>query len=498
MNTTNSPFCGRRLAVVAALALALCSSAANAQTQTYESVAGAWWFSVAGKDEGALLIEFSEPISGSFEVLDVAVTQHESFGFSRTLGTFFAVESGQDLTIDSKGQITGALDLTEGDSPAGEIFIEAGKPNPDFTHLNLRGTIAADGEPSLRLNLKGVRVPASFPVLTGRNPAARLAGKGVKSKAYELMVRTDLDLGLPAYVFTGAGPAQIDKVEVADVPMSGRVMLAPNNRTFGLLDESPDFGSGVVKGKLVLPTSSTIPKADFLITADRRLRTFARLTMPIEPVLSVTPSSHDFGAVRLDAAETQVFQVQNVGVGELSGEASFMNGSSPGFSIVGDASYSNLEPGDPAVEITVEFEPLVAGSAEAQLRFSVEGGAGARTVALDGSGGVPELDVAPDSGVFGQVAVGDYETISFILSNDGDGVLTGTATLSGSPDYALVADPVGPRLNSVDYSIGPQGEETILVRFTPSATGQRLGTLQLDGNVDATIDLTGTGTNVGL
>jgi hypothetical protein len=320
----------------------------------------------------------------------------------------------------------------------------------------------------------------------------------VKSKVYQLTVRGDSALGLPAYAFTGAGPAEIDKVEETNVLMSGRVMLAPNKRVFGLLEESTDFGTGTVNGKLNLPKSSLVPKVNLKIEADRKVRTYGKLTQPIEPVLSVQPTSFDFGAVRLDDIKTQVFQVENIGVGTLSGEASFVSGASPDFSFVGATSYSNLEPGDPPFEVTVAFDPSAASERKAQIFFSVDGGAGAKTVQLTGSGGVPELAVVPATGVFGEVAVAQSRTIPFTISNDGDGVLTGTATLIGSSDYALVPTDTGTPFVSIAYSIDPGDSRIILVRFTPTTTGQRLGTLVLDGNVDATVALTGTGTTGGL
>jgi hypothetical protein len=478
------------------LVLALSASAARAQTQTFDSLAGAWWFSLVGKDQGAMLVEFTEPVSGAFAVRNIVITNRASFGFSHVLEAFFVISSGQLLTLDSKGQITGTLALTDtdGSSPAGEIVFEGGKPNKKFTSLKLRGTIEGVGGQPLRVNFKGVRVPDTFPVLTGRNTEARLTGKGVKSKVYQLTVRGDIALGLPAYAFTGAGPAEIDKVEETNVLMSGRVMLAPNNRAFGLLEESTDFGTGTVNGKLNLPKSSLVPKVNLKIQADRKVRTYGKLTQPIEPILSVQPTSFNFGAVRLDDTKTQVFQVENIGVGTLSGEASFVSGASPDFSFVGTTSYANLAPGDPPFEITVKFDPSAATERKAQIFFSVDGGAGAKTVQLTGSGGVPQLAVVPATGVFGNVVVAQTRTIPFTISNPGDGVLTGTATVLGLSDFELLITDVGVPTVSISYSIDPGGSKIIFVRFTPTTTGQRVGTLSLNGNVDATVALTGTGT----
>lgn len=501
MNAPSAPLFRRALysrgvAVLVALVLALGAGAARAQTQTFDSLAGAWWFSLGGKDAGAVLIEFSVPISGNFAVRDIVLTGHQSFGFSRALGAFFVVEAGQPLMLDSKGNITGTLELSDADTSEsiGEIVFERGKPSNKFTKFESRGTVQSIGGLSLVVKFNGGRVPATFPVLTGRNTAAPLAGKGVKSKVYELTLRTDTALGLPAYDFTGAGPAEIDKLEVPDVRMNGQLMLAPNNRVYGLLEGSSDFGTGSVKGTLSLPKSSSVPKVDLKIQADRKLHVYGKLTQPIEPVLSVQPTSFDFGAVRLDQTKTQVFRVENIGVGELSGAASFVGGSSPDFTISGAKTYLRLRPGDPPLEIQVVFDPSAEAARTGQIHFSVESGAGAKTVDLKGVGGMPVLTVLPATGVFGNVVVAESRTIPFTISNDGDGVLSGVATIVGTTDFALLLTDAGLPLASIAYTINPGSNQIIRVRLLPTAVGPRTATLNLTGGDGKSVALTGTGT----
>lgn len=455
---------------------------------TFDSIAGVWWFKIAGKDAGAMLLEFSEPAAGSFTVEDVEFTERPSFGFSRNLEAFFEVDAGQVLQLDSKRNVTGTLELTDPNGGLlGELVIEKGKPNKTFTKLKLKTTLG-----SQVVKLSGSRVPATFPVLTGIGPDGKLSGKKVKSNSFELQVLTDEEHGLPAYVFAGAGPAKIDGVEEPAVSIDGRVMLAPDKNIFGLLEASSDFGTGDASGKLSVPESSVTPKLKLKLLADRKVNAKGKLSDPTEPVLSVTPTTFDFGAVRLDEQKQQVFTVENVGVGSLSGIAAFQPGSSPEFSFTGDATFMDLDEEDEIAEIEIEFDPATAGTKTASILFSPDVGAGARIVQLTGTGGVPEISIDPEIGEFDDTTVGQSDNIIFTVSNVGDGPLTGTARITaGSADFTLTV--ANAPVVSIPYTIAPGATQLINARFTPTTAADKVGVATFTGGGDATIALTGTG-----
>jgi hypothetical protein len=135
----------RSIAVVAGILL-LFARVAAAQ-QTFTSLAGPWWFSLGGKDSGALLVEFSEPNGPAFSVTDVELSDHPSFGFSRSLGAFFQIAADQPLSLDAKGNLVGALVLSApgGGGPVGTLTLVKGKPNKKFTTLKLSGTLEVGG-----------------------------------------------------------------------------------------------------------------------------------------------------------------------------------------------------------------------------------------------------------------------------------------------------------------------------------------------------------------
>ena len=104
---------GIRVAALAALLLALVTGPARAQTESYESLAGTWWFSLGGQDAGSLLIQLSEPSFATYQVEDVELTGKPSFGFSRALGGFFLIAAGQTIGLDSRGNLVGELELVD-------------------------------------------------------------------------------------------------------------------------------------------------------------------------------------------------------------------------------------------------------------------------------------------------------------------------------------------------------------------------------------------------
>jgi hypothetical protein len=91
------------------------------------------------------------------------------------------------------------------------------------------------------------------------------------------------------------------------------------------------------------------------------------------PMISVTPSSRDFGNVSVGGAGERTFVIQNVGGGTLTGTASV---SAP-YSILSGGSYS-LTPGQ-SQALSVRFSPTSTGPSMGSIAFTGGGGAG-RTV----------------------------------------------------------------------------------------------------------------------
>ncbi|MBI2876397.1 MAG: SBBP repeat-containing protein [Candidatus Tectomicrobia bacterium] len=103
---------------------------------------------------------------------------------------------------------------------------------------------------------------------------------------------------------------------------------------------------------------------------------------PVEPFLSITPSSLDFGHVSVGGWVDKSFTVQNLGADTLIGSAD----TSAPYSIVSGGSYS-LTRGQ-SQPVTVRFSPSSAGASPGNVAFTGEEG---KTVAVTGTGVVQAL-----------------------------------------------------------------------------------------------------------
>jgi hypothetical protein len=139
----------------------------------------------------------------------------------------------------------------------------------------------------------------------------------------------------------------------------------------------------------------------------------------VDPVLSVTPDSLDFGNVIVGQSSNLDFTVTNVGVGALTGSASV---EAP-FSIVSGSPFSLGA--DESATVAVRFSPTATGSFSQTVAFTSNGGNLDRGVSGTGIPlPVPVLGVEPDELDFGTV---DTQK-TFDITNIGTGTLTWSIT----------------------------------------------------------------------
>jgi hypothetical protein len=177
---------------------------------------------------------------------------------------------------------------------------------------------------------------------------------------------------------------------------------------------------------------------------------FSPITVPPpSPVLSVNPSSLDFGSVPVGQTSDLTFTVQNTGGGTLTGNVA----TSGAFSIIGDSSFSLTA--NQSKVITVRFSPTTAGSFAGNVNVTSNGGNA--SVLL--SGGAPGLSVTPPSIDFQSVAVGGVRDSTLTVQNTGGGTLTGRANTS--TPFSIVG------INS--FSLTANQNKVITVRFSPQS-----------------------------
>ena len=195
------------------------------------------------------------------------------------------------------------------------------------------------------------------------------------------------------------------------------------------------------------------------------------------PLIRVIETSLDFGTVLVGSSKDLSFTVQNTGAGTLTGSAS----TAAPYSIVSGGSFS-LGAGV-SQAVVVRFSPTATGSAPGVVAFTSNGGNVSRTVS--GTGGVPPvIGVTPASLSFGTVPVGSSKDLSFTVQNVGGGTLTGSA--STAAPYSIVS--------GGSFSLGAGASQTVVVRFSPTATGSTTGAVAFTsngGNVSRAVSGTG-------
>ena len=79
-----------------------------------------------------------------------------------------------------------------------------------------------------------------------------------------------------------------------------------------------------------------------------------------------------------------------------------------------------------------------------------------------GGGGSPVLGVTPASYDFGSVEVGSVSDVTFVVTNSGTALLTGTASVGGAP-FAIAS--------GASYAVAAGGSSNVVISFTPSLAG---------------------------
>lgn len=214
--------------------------------------------------------------------------------------------------------------------------------------------------------------------------------------------------------------------------------------------------------------------------------------------LAITPGTRVFDAVQqMTPGATQVFTVKNNGLATTGLLATtLVGGDNSNFSIAANACDGHTLAASLTCEVTVQFAPVTPGSK--LITLSVAGAPGEVGVAqLSGTSlASPSITINPVSKQFNGVTVNQNVSGSFMISNPG-GVATGTPSVAvagaTAADTGQFSIPAG--ANGCTAGIIAGGSCMISVRFAPTATGVKNGTLTVSANpgTSATATLTGTG-----
>lgn len=213
-----------------------------------------------------------------------------------------------------------------------------------------------------------------------------------------------------------------------------------------------------------------------------------------------------FDAVALGSSKTVSLTLKNVGTGKLSGiSAQVYYGNASDFTITTTPATSLAV--NATSTLSVAFTPGAAGSRSSYLYVYSSDTGGTMVFPLTGTGGAatsPEITVlngttklsdGTSALAFGSVNRGKTKTVALTITNSGTAPLAITSTGiigTGASDYTVTTAPAA--------NVAAGGSTTLMVKFTPAASGSRPAILQIASN-DANenpfdLALTGKGVNV--
>lgn len=211
----------------------------------------------------------------------------------------------------------------------------------------------------------------------------------------------------------------------------------------------------------------------------------------VEPQLTFSPSSYDFGMQRVYENRNAQLQVTNSGEAAvqvnnfemLGGNGSFWNGNTNCWN-------QALQPGQ-SCNVEVNFSPQDAVAYAAELRATANGYG--FTAALSGTGGRAIIEATPNPADFGALtvgAVGSAQTIT--ITNSGNipaGFFIGIVAGGDSASFQLLSE------NCTGGELMPAASCTARVRFRPQDAGPKAAYMAFFGDNDggAMVGLKGEG-----
>ncbi|MFQ5864131.1 MAG: choice-of-anchor D domain-containing protein [bacterium] len=188
----------------------------------------------------------------------------------------------------------------------------------------------------------------------------------------------------------------------------------------------------------------------------------------IAPDIHGSPSSSDFGVVRVGLSSSQMIKIMNIGTADLYVTSMGLAGIDAGdFSIVSGDGSVRLAPGW-IRNVVVKFMPTSDGPKSATLQISSnDPDENPFAVLLTGTAVAPYISVNPPAFNYDDVMVGSNVSQTFEVTNNGpaDLVVSSTTLLGpGSEDF-LIASGGGA------FTLGPGESRSVVVSFNPSNAG---------------------------
>jgi PKD repeat protein len=172
------------------------------------------------------------------------------------------------------------------------------------------------------------------------------------------------------------------------------------------------------------------------------------------PIRGVSPASYNFGSLTTGTTAQTSFVVTNTGGGTLVGTVA----TAGPFAIVSGGSYTVV--GGGSSNVVVSFTPSIPGSFTNSVIFTSNGGISTNQVT--GAGQTPpHLSINPGSLNFSTVATGTTAQATFVATNSGSALLSGTAVAGGAFTIS----------SGSPYNVPGFGTANVVINFTPLSGG---------------------------
>ncbi len=236
----------------------------------------------------------------------------------------------------------------------------------------------------------------------------------------------DAVLSITEIVLTGDSDADFDLqggvTETTDVPPGDQLVV-----TVRFTPASTGDASGGVR-----IVSNAANDATIVIDIDG-----TGVPSPVAEI-DVTPTDIDFGNILVGNSDTAEVQIENTGTLTLNVDAPVISGDTDAFAVDGDtAGPFSLEPGE-STSVIVSFTPPQTGEANATLAIISNANETPEvTVELRGEGIAALIDVQPSSLDFDPQVIGQSQTLSIEVTNDGTAILDLTNVSIDEPSFVL-------------------------------------------------------------
>lgn len=414
-------------------------------------------------------------------------------GFVPAVLSFDAAPDGNygDVLVGNFRDLTFTLRNTGGSTAMGTIVLNS----PSFTF------VSGGGAYTLPVNATRDITVRFSPTQLGRTPATlsatlagfpdtekQIIGNGTTPPIISWAAAPNGDFGS---VGVGSNSDRVFTLQnTGTVPASGSISV--NNTNYQIVSGGGTYTVPAGGTRNVVVRFEPTQAGSIGATLTATLQNNANIDNPLSGVAQANPAliwdpapGGDFGAVATATSKDISFVLRNQGNTAASGNISVNNAL---FTFVSGGGAYTLAAGATRT-VVVRFSPTAIGPQNAFLTASI----GAVPVANKGvtgagiAGGSVTFDAAPDGNI-GAAVVGGNTTRSFVLRNSSTATVTGTVAVANSPIFDVIQ-------GSSTFSIGPNGSQTIVVRFSPNALGAQTDTLTatVDNANNSTVALTAEG-----